>query len=391
MEKLRFDTPIDRYHTDSVKFDFKKKYGKEEGVLPLWVADTDFAIPKEAADAIRKRAEHPLYGYSAGDASYYDSLREWMKTRHGYEIQNDWVINTPSVVFAMVIAIRKFTKEGEAVMIQTPVYGQFYKTVVNNHRELVEVPLLQDKAKENGYEMDFAKIEQLIVERNVKAFLLCNPHNPVGRVWTKQELTRLGDILIRHDVRIISDEIHMDLAYPGYKHIVFASLKEEFAKNTITCTAPTKVFNIAGLQQANIIISEKELRNQFRQEVHSTGYMEPNIFGMIASRECYAHGAEYVDELIRYVSKNVSYVTEFVKENMPKARVIKPEGMYLLWIDFSGYGYEKDELVRRIEHVAKLWLNDGEAFGVEGRGYMRINLATTLATVKEACERMLLI
>lgn len=388
MTTYNFDREINRYNTSCLKYDFKGRYNKPDDVLPMWVADMDFFVPEEVTDAIKKRAEHGVYGYTIGDEAFFDSLIRWMKIRHGYETEKDWYIQTPGVVFGLAMAVRAFTNPGDAVMVQTPVYYPFYKSIENNGRRIVKNPLIYERDQTPAYRMDYELLEEDIVKNNVKLFILCSPHNPVGRVWTKEELIRLGDILEKHKVIMVSDEIHMDFVFGERKHHVFASLKPSYESFTITCTAPSKTFNLAGLQLSNLIVSDEKLRNELKREIACTGYAEPNIFGLVACQASYDYGAEYLEQLISYLEGNIAYIKDFVANYLPKVKVVEPEGTYLLWLDFTEYGYSAKELNYILLNEAKLWFNSGDIFGPEGEGFERINIATSRSVIERAFSQM---
>ena len=383
-----FDRLIDRYNTNSVKFDFKKEYGQPEDVLPMWVADMDFPVLPEVTNAIKKRAEHPVYGYSVAGDEYYKSVMDWFENRHSYQTKKEWYVITPGVLFALGVAIRAYTEPGEGVMINTPVYGQFYKVIASNGRKLVKSPLVLHRELEDRYEMDFTGLEEKIVKNQVKLFILCSPHNPVGRVWTEAELLTLGGILKKHNVLLVSDEIHMDFVYSGYRHHVFACLRDEFKEFTITCTAPSKTFNLAGLQIANIVIANEELRKKFVKEMRKTGYSEPNIFGMVACQAAYTYGAEYMDQLVEYLEKNVKLLQEYLSAYLPKIKWSHIEGTYLMWMDFLDYNLSQESINNKIRHQAKLWLSSGEIFGEEGVGFQRINIAVPRSVLIQCLNQL---
>jgi cystathionine beta-lyase len=297
----------------------------------------------------------------------------------------EWLIKTPGVVFAIATAIRALTLSGDCVLIQPPVYYPFSDIILRNHRVLVENPLIFS----NGhYEIDFEGFERSIENHNVKLFLLCNPHNPVGRVWTKAELTRLGDICLKNGVIVASDEIHQDFVYPGFTHSMFAGLKPEFQKITITLTAPTKTFNLAGLQISNILIADKNLRRLFIEELAASGYSQPNAIGIAACKTAYNQGEPWLNELLVYLHSNLQYLNEFLRDRLPGVHLIKPEGTYLCWLDFHGLMLDPDEVYQRIVHKAKLWLDDGRMFGTGGEGFQRINIACPRTLLEKALEQL---
>ncbi|HWQ99082.1 MAG TPA: MalY/PatB family protein [Clostridia bacterium] len=377
-----FDRIIPRRNTDSLKFDYAKKRGRPEDILPLWVADMDFSAPPEVLSALRERVEHGIFGYSdAADSGYFDALNSWYQTRFDYLFQESRLTKTPGVVYALSAAIRAFTREGDGVLIQPPVYYPFTESVVENNRTLAQNVLVE---KDGHYEIDLADFERQIVEHNVKLFLLCSPHNPVGRVWTRDELLAMGDICLRHDVIVVSDEIHADFVYPGNRHTVFASLKTEFEAVTVTCTAPSKTFNLAGLQIANIFITNDRLRKKFRVEVNASGYSQPNAMGLIASRAAYTHGAAWLDELLVYLRGNLDFLRDFLARELPRIRLIEPEGTYLAWLDCRGLRLSDAALNRWITNEARLWLDAGTMFGPGGEGFQRINYACPRATLEQA-------
>lgn len=378
---FNFDEQIERKNTDSIKFDNVKSRGKSEDLLPLWVADMDFSAPDEVINALAERAQHGIFGYSEPNDAYYDALGKWFLTRLGWGIERSWVVMAPGVVYAINTAIRAFTSKGDAVLIQQPVYYPFASSIENNERRLVS----NDLVYENGrYTIDFEDFERKIIDNEVKLFILCSPHNPVGRVWTENELVKMGEICLKYGVIVLSDEIHGDFIYKGNKHSVFANLRPEFAEVCITCTAPTKTFNLAGLHISNIIISNKTLRKSFMDEINRTGMSQLGIMGIVACRAAYEHGGRWLDALLEYLSENLSFVRDFIAQRLPKLKLVEPEGTYLVWIDFSGLKLSDKELERFIEDKAKLWLDGGIMFGKAGSGFERINIACPRKTLEQA-------
>ncbi len=380
-----FDKVVDRRGTNCLKYDFAIQRGKPADVLPLWVADMDFPVAREITKALEKMVQHGIYGYSESGASYFQAVKNWMKKHHHWDVQEDWLIKTPGVVFAIAAAVRAFTGEGDAVMLQNPVYYPFQEVIRANGRVVVDNTLVE---QDGHYSMDFVDLEQKIIANQAKIFLLCNPHNPVGRVWTGEELEQLGDICKRHGVSVISDEIHADFTYPGYEHQVFANLKEEFKDFTITCTAPSKTFNLAGLQVSNIFIANEKLRSGLKKEIEKTGYSQLNTAGILACEAAYLYGEDWLSQVKKYIAENAAFVREFVKEKLPGIKLIEPEGTYLIWLDCRGLGLEFDELEDLIVNKAGLWLDGGYIFGDSGRGFQRINIACPRVILREALDRL---
>ena len=381
-----FDKCVDRRNTDSLKYDFAQKRGKPENILPLWVADMDFQAPHEVLGVLADKAAHGIFGYSdAAGSDYFDALSSWYNERFGWTIQPEWLVKTPGVVFAICNAIRALTKAGDAVLIQQPVYYPFSTSILDNDRKLVISELIY---KDGSYSIDFEDFKNKIVQNDVKLFILCSPHNPVGRVWTKDELTAMGDICIKHGVLVISDEIHADFVYPGHKHLVFAGLKSEFSDITITCTAPSKTFNLAGLQISNIFVSNADIRRQLRQEINRAGYSQPNLMGLVACRAAYQHGAQWLDELKAYLVENLALARRFLEEELPRIRLVEPEGTYLIWLDCRALGLSDKELDDLMVYKAGLWLDAGTMFGAGGNGFQRINIACSRKVLIEALGRL---
>lgn len=378
--KYDFDKVYDRHNTNCVKWDLAK-----EDVLPMWVADMDFEVAKPISDAIEKRAEHHVYGYSFAGDNYYNSVINWMNRRKNWNIKKEWIKFSPGIVPAINMLIKAFTVPGDEVVIQTPVYYPFHSAVIENKRNLVENPL---KLIDGRYYMDYEDLEQKFKEHNIKLIILCSPHNPVGRVWSEDELIRLGDLCLKYNVKIIADEIHSDLIYKQYKFISIASINEEFADITATCTAPSKTFNLAGLQTSNVIISNDEMRKQFTDVLDANAVMEPNLFGITALEAAYNSGSEWLDQLMDYLSDNLEFLSEYINNSIPEIKVIKPEGTYLVWLDCRNLGMNKKELHDFMLDKAKVWFDDGHMFGENGQGFERINIACTKATLKEALDRI---
>ena len=382
---VNFDKYVERRGTDCVKYDFAVERGKPADVLPLWIADMDFRIPEQVTQALIKRCEHGIFGYSDTKEDYFLALENWFKTNHNWQVEPQWLVKTPGVVFAFFMAIRAFTNEGDSVIIQQPVYHPFEAGIKANNRNMVISRLLY---KDGRYQMDYEDFEDKVIKNKVKLFIACNPHNPVGRVWTKEELEKIGDICIKHNVLIVSDEIHQDFIYKGHKHIVFASIKPEFSQNTITCTAPSKTFNIAGLQASNIFIANKDIRRKFKTEIIKTGYGEINPLGAIACKTAYNEGRDWLDQLLVYLNGNFDFLRSFLKEKMPQVKLVEPDGTYVAWLDFSGLGLSADQLDDIITNKAKLWLDPGRKFGEGGDQFQRINMACPRSTLKEALEKL---
>ena len=372
-----FDTVPNRRGTNCFKYDFAREMGMPEDVLPLWVADMDFPTAPAVLERLHALAEHGIFGYSA--------VHNWYAQRFSWETQRSWLVTTPGVVFAIAIAIRAFTQKGDAILIQQPVYYPFANKVTENDRQLVVNPLV---LKNGRYEMDFADMERKIVDYHVKMLLLCSPHNPVGRVWTKEELLRVGEICQKHGVLVVSDEIHADFTYAGHTHRVFASLKSEFADFTITCTAPSKTFNLAGLQNSNIFIPNRQLRHAYKKELSACGCGGTNCMGMAACQAAYEAGADWLEQLKQYLAGNLAYIRQFLREKLPEIALIEPEGTYLVWLDLRKLGLTEQQQRQLIVQDAKLWLDTGTLFGQGGEGFERINIACPRTTIEQAMQRL---
>lgn len=383
-KNLDFDRIIDRRNTKSVKYDLAAKKGMPEDVLPLWVADMDFRVSSYIQEAIARQVEHGVFGYSDTGEEYFEAVKGWMKRHHGWDVEADWLVKTPGVVFALSLAVKAFTEPGDSVLIQQPVYYPFKRVVEVNGRRTISNTLVYEN---NKYFMDFEDFEEKIIQEKIKLFILCNPHNPVGRVWTEDELVRIGDICQKHHVIVVSDEIHGDFAFKG-KHHVFAGLKKEYGEFTVTCTAPSKTFNLAGLQLSNIFISNPELRRAFRRQLDIVGYEEPNIMGMVACEAAYRDGDEWYEAMLEYVAGNIAFTREYVEKNIPGVTMAEHEGTYLVWLDFRQLGMTGEELEEMIVQRARLWLDGGAMFGESGTGFQRVNVACPRKVLEEALERM---
>ncbi len=384
-KNLDFDRVINRYDTNCLKYDFAVQRGKPEGVLPLWVADMDFMTSSYVQEAIIKQAEHGIFGYSEVRERYFEVLKGWMKRHHDWEIKSEWLVKTPGIVFALAMAVKAFTNEGDAVLLQLPVYYPFSEVIEDNRRKLVSNTLKQDENEK--YYIDFEDFEDKIVKEKIKLFFLCNPHNPVGRVFTKEELTRIGDICVKHHVIVVSDEIHADFVFKG-KHIVFADIKEEYKEISITCTSPSKTFNLAGFQISNIFIPNPEIRKKFEKEVAAAGYSQLGIMGLVACEAAYRDGEEWYNAMFEYVKANIEYTKEFFETRLPKIKMTDLEGTYLVWLDFRELGLTNEQLEKLIIKKAGLWLDSGAIFGESGLGFQRINVACPRSILKEALERI---
>lgn len=380
-----FDTVTDRKNTNAIKYDLAKKRGKPEDAVSLWVADMDFPTAPCIQKAVAEKAAHGIWGYSRPDNRYYDALKKWYKERHNFEVQNEWVVNTPGVCFALATAVKAFTKEGESVLIQKPVYYPFFNIINSLQRKVVNSSLI---LKNNHYEIDFDDFERKIVQENVKMFILCSPHNPGGRVWTKQELQKISEICLAHNVLVVSDEIHSDITFGSNVHTVYGSLSEQALKNSIICTAPSKSFNLAGLQFSNIFIADEKLRKAFSEELDKTGYDEPSVFGIVAATAAYSEGAYWFDSVKSYIWENILFAKKYIEENASQIKVLVPEGTYLLWLDFSKTGLSDSEINDRILNKAKVWLDRGSMFGKEGEKFQRINCATPRIILEDALKRI---
>ena len=384
---LNFDRVVDRRNTRCLKFDFAVKRGYPEDVLPLWVADMDFRTSSYVEDALAELTRHNIYGYTntqAGDG-FFEAVSGWMKRYHHWHVDQTWHVKTPGVCFAIAAAIRAFTQPDDAVIIQQPVYYPFERLIRINGRKAVSSDLVQ--GPDGRYTMDPDDFEQKIIRNNVKLFILCSPHNPVGRVWTAEELRKIGRICGKHHVTVFSDEIHFDFAWQG-EHHVFQEVEEAFRDFTVTATSPSKTFNLAGLQQSNIFIPNPQLRCLFRREVDRTGYDEPTSFGIAAAQAAYENGDEWYTAMKTYVADNLDFACRFTREHLPGVTLRKPEGTYLAWLDFRSFGLRPAELEEIIVQRARLWLDSGSIFGKAGEGFQRINAACPRSTLLEALERL---
>lgn len=383
---LDFDTVIDRKGTRSLKYDFAVRRGKPKDVLPLWVADMDFQTSSYITDALEDMVKHGVFGYSESEEHYFGAVQNWMERHYNWHVKESWMTKTPGIVFALAMAVKAYTQENDAVLIQPPVYYPFKEVVEDNHRRLVNNMLVL--GGDGTYTIDYEDFEKKIIEENVKLFILCNPHNPVGRVWTKEELERLGDICLKHGVFVVSDEIHADFVFER-KHTVFSEVKEAYRDISMICTSPSKTFNIAGLQISNIFISNPEKATAFRRQVAAAGYSQVGLPGLVACEAAYRHGDEWLEGVLAYIKANAEFTRAYLQEHLPRVKMTKLEGTYLVWLDFRDYGLTDKELDEKILNQAGLWLDSGAVFGKCGEGFQRINIACPRKTLQQALDRLI--
>jgi len=375
--KYDFDKVIERSGTNSMKWDSARRRVGVSDVLPMWVADMDFMAPKPVIDALGQRVEHGVYGYAEKPESYYEAVISWQKKRFNWDIKKDWIVFTPGVVTALCMAIQTFTLPGDKVIIQPPVYYPFFEIIQDNNRTVLNNPL---KIEDNRYVMDLGHLENVIDEKT-KVMILCSPHNPAGRVWSKKELAEVSQFCQKNSIILLSDEIHADLTMKGHQHIPTATLSRETDNFVITCNAPTKTFNLAGLEVAYAIIPDEKLRHLFKKTLRQTGLMLSNMFGIVALEAAYNHGEEWLAQLLDYLQGNFEFVLAFIKDNMPRVNVFPLEGTYLVWLDFRSYNLTDKILKDVLLHEAKVWLVDGPRFGPGGEGFQRLNIGCPRETL----------
>lgn len=379
--KYDFDKTIDRRATNSYKWD-----SAPEGVLPMWVADMDFRTAPAIIDALQKRVAHGIFGYTRVPDAYYDAVTSWFSRRHGWDIDREWIIYTSGVVPAVSAVIKALTVPGDKVIVQTPVYNCFFSSIRNNGCEIVSNPL---RRTADTYKMDFDALERCAADPRAKVMLLCNPHNPAGRVWTPDELTRLGNICLRNGVTVVADEIHCELVYQGFKYTPFASLSDAFLHRSVTCVSPSKAFNIAGLQIANIVAFDNDLRSRIDKAININEVCDVNPFGVAATIATYNEGEEWLNQLVDYLHGNYEAMAEFCRRELAEFPITRLEGTYLVWMDCSSLGMSSDALEHALLDDARLWLNAGTMYGAEGEGYMRWNIACPRSVMLDGLNRFL--
>mgnify|MGYP001278401783 CR=1 FL=1 len=379
--KYDFDTIINRKNTNSVKWDMSQK----KDVIPMWIADMDFKTAYPVINALEKRVSHGIFGYATIPDDYYEAEVRWWDKRHNFKIKKEWIEVSTGVIPSLSAVVQAFTEIGDKVLIQSPVYNYFNTSITNNKCKIV-----LNELKYNGeyYEIDFDDFEEKASDEKVKIFILCNPHNPVGRVWSKDELERLGEICLKHNVIVLVDEIHRDLVYKENKHIPFASISKKFLMNSITCTAPSKTFNIAGLKTSNIIVANEEYRKKVNRSLNINETIEPNVFGIEALIAAYNEGEEWLDQLLEYLEGNLDFLTSFINERIPKLKVVKPEATYLIWIDCRSLGISSKELSEKIFKQGNLRINGGQTYGEAGEGFIRMNIACSRELLIEGLKRL---
>lgn len=380
--KYDFDKIIPRRGTNSVKWDV----AKEDGVIPMWVADMDFQAAPCIRQALKERVDHGIFGYTLVPNSYYESIISWFDRRHQWKIDRNWILYTSGVVPAISAIIKALTEPGDKVLVQTPVYNCFFSSIRNNGCGIAESPLLRQG---DTYVIDFDDFEQQAADEKTKVFLLCNPHNPAGRVWTPDELSRMNDICLKHGVQIISDEIHCELVMPGYKFTPFAAVSKACQDNCITTNSPTKSFNIAGLQIANIITNNDTIKRKIDHAININEVCDVNPFGVIALQAAYNEGESWIDQLNLYLWENYKVLKDFFQEHLPKLQVLKLEGTYLVWVDISATGLKADELTNELLQQGKVMVNSGALYGkTTGEDYLRLNIAMPRSLMLEALQRI---
>ncbi len=396
--KTDFDREINRKGTHSAKWGViqdrddpsrwhaTEAYFGRDRILPMWVADMDFSAPAPVVEALVRRAQHGIYGYTIRPQSYDRAVVDWMKRRHGWQIDPGWILSTPGVVTAVNLIVRTFVKSGQQVLIQRPVYYPFFSAIENNGGRIVSSSLI---LTQDRYTMDFADFEKKAADPATRLFILCSPHNPVGRVWSREELNRIGQICLKHQVQVVADEIHADLLYKGVTFTPFAALSAEMADNTIVCTAPSKTFNLAGLHTSNIIVSNAGLRRRLQHTLTSCGmgkWADP--FGTVACETAYREGEPWLAQVMAYIEGNLDYLDGFIGDHIPGIRLIRPEGTYLVWLDCRGLGLDKWALKRLMMETARIFPDEGFIFGPEGEGFERLNIACPRSILAEALERI---
>jgi cystathionine beta-lyase len=381
--KYDFDKVYDRRGALSSKWSVEQVFGRED-VLPLWVADMDFRVPEPVMSALRERLEHPIFGYTIVSHGFYDSVIQRLDAKYGWKVEKEWIEITPGVMPAVNAAVLAFTQPGDKVVLQSPVYPPFWSAISHNERELAVNPL---KITDNRFEIDFTDFRSKFEKDGARAFILCSPHNPGGRVWTKEELTTLGETVIREGGIVISDEIHCELIMKGHSHIPFASISQEFAMNSVTCFAPSKTFNIPGFHTSVTIIPNEELRQKFN-EARGRLMGAPGIFGLIAAEAAFKYGDEWLEQVLEYIEANIDYAIDYLNKNVPELVPMRPEATYLIWLDCRGLGLGQDELRKFFIDEARVGLNDGATFGPEGEGFMRLNVGCPRAILEEALVRI---
>jgi cystathionine beta-lyase len=390
--KYDFDTVCDRSNTACAKWDAVKTIFGREDIIPMWVADMDFPTAKPIVEALKRRAEHPFYGYTMAGPSLTEAVVERLKRKYSWKIEPEWVVFTPGTIPALHIAVRALTHPGDEIILQEPVYYPFFGVVTGSGCRIAHNRL---KLSRGRYSMDYKDIEakfkpgggMMPGHSRIKAVILCNPQNPIGRVWSREELTRLGETVIGHGAIVISDEIHCELLYKGYRHTPFASISEEFARNSIVCMAPSKTFNLPGLEASSIIIPDKKLRDSFN-DVKSGMVPGLNLFGLTAMEAAYRHGDEWLEQLLDYLRGNLEFTMAYFKEHIPKIKVIKPQGTYLLWLDCRALGLGDTALQKFMREQARVGFDDGYMFGLGGSGFQRMNIACPRSLLAEALGRI---
>lgn len=378
--KYNFDKIIDRRNTNSYKWDTTSK-----DVLPMWVADMDFKVATPIVDSILLRTLHGVFGYSSIPEKYYDAEINWWKNRHCFKIEKEWIEPTVGVIPSLSAIVQAFCKAGDKVLIQTPVYNYFNSSIKNNGCEIVSNELVYEG---ESYSINFSDFEEKVKDEKVKLFILCNPHNPVGRVWSKEELKKMGDLCIKNNVIIVSDDIHRDIVYSDFVYTPIISINKEFLENFIVCTAPSKTFNLAGLKTSNIIVANQEFKKKINRSLNINEAIEPNVFGIEALISAYTFADDWLDELLVYLEKNRDFFIEYIKKNIPELNVIKLEATYLLWIDCSKLNIKSEVLAQKIKKLGKLRIASGITYGKNGENFIRINIACPMKTLQEGVKRL---
>jgi cystathionine beta-lyase len=379
-----FDSVIERHNTNSVKWDHVEKYFNDKDIFPMWVADMDFKSPPAVIEAVLKIAEFGIFGYSGVPRSYFEAVIGWMKKRHGWDVEKDWIALSPGVVPALHVLVSALTQPGDQVILQTPIYFPFFDAVNCNGRVVLDNPLHLEGEQ---YVMDLADLERKITPLT-KMIIMCNPQNPIGRVWRKDELKSLGDLCLKNKIVMVSDEIHSDIIYKGYKHVPFTMVSQEFIDSSIICTAASKTFNLPGLQTSNIIIPNPDLKKRYNDTLKSFGMPSPGMFGVAATEAAYSHGEEWLEQLLVYLEGNIAFLKKYFAENIPGARLIQPQGTYLMWVDFSACGIAADKLGNFVRDTAKVALEPGFIFGSKEQGIERMNIACPRKLLEEGLGRI---